>query len=86
MSEHTTTPLRLSRDSRVTIPLALVAGLIATTAIGYAAWSSTREQVERNTDDIKTLTTEQRVLRETIYEMRADLKYLVRERRDNPKN
>ncbi len=78
-------PYTMSREQRITIPLALLAGIIATTAIGYAKWASTNEQLARNTDDIKALNAEVRMMSDTLAEIRGDVRYLVRNSREDRK-
>lgn len=77
MSE-TEKPREVSPESRFTVPLALLIGIVVTAATGYAAWTGTREQVDRNTKDIDALNMEVRAMRETLFEIRGDVKYLVR--------
>jgi hypothetical protein len=80
------TDLVLSRESRVTVPLALLAMILAAAAVGYAKWTGTEAQVQRNTEDIKTLNSEVRSMRDTLSEIRGDVKYLVRGSRNQPAN
>lgn len=82
MSSDTTPTYKVSRETRVTVPLALLAVVLVFTAVGYAKWAGTQEQVVRNTEDIKAVNAELRLLRDTLGEIRGDVKYLVRERRD----
>lgn len=74
-------PFYMSRERKLSMPLAFLLALLASVAAGAVAWSNTRDQVGRNTEDIRDLKTEQRVVRESLSEIKADLKYLVRDKR-----
>lgn len=78
MSDHTESPLRLSNERKISMPLAFVLGLVVIAATGMAAWTTTRAQVDRNTEDIKVLNVKVQTMQETLFEIRGDVKYLVR--------
>lgn len=75
------TPLELSKQSRLTMPLAFVLGLIAVTAAGAMAWTSTRSQVENHDRRINLIEAKVATDHDILVEIRADLKNLVRDKR-----
>lgn len=78
MSDRTEAPLLVSRERRLSMPLAFLLSLLAVTALGAVAWTSTREQVARNTSDIQTLQAKVSSDHDLLLEIRADVKNLVR--------
>lgn len=79
-ASDTSQPLTLDRESKFTLPLAFLLGVLVVTATGVAVWTTTRAQVERNTERIRDIETEQRAMRDTLAEIRGDVKYLVRDK------
>ena len=83
-------PLHLSKSRTLSMPLALLFSLLAVTALGAIAWSSTREQVNRNTSDITILQAEAKAAREILIRIDENVKDLRRaarradERSPNP--
>lgn len=78
MSDRTEAPFHVSRERKLSMPLAFLLALLAVTAAGAVAWTSTREQVARNTSDIQTLQTKFGSDHDLLVEIRADIKNLMK--------
>jgi len=48
-------PITVNQTSRVNLGITFLLALVTSVSIGYAAWTSTKEQVTRNTADIVQL-------------------------------
>lgn len=86
MSEETEETIKLSDKRQISMPMALLMGLLATTADGAIAWSVTRSDVQQNTKDIMEVKHAADVLggkvandHDVLIEIRADVKRLLRE-------
>lgn len=78
MSDRTEAPFAVSRERKLSMPLAFLISLLAVTAAGAVAWTSTREQVARNTTDIQTLQSKVANDHDLLVEIRADIKNMMK--------
>lgn len=79
-----TAPFMISKERRLNMPAALLVSLLAIVAAGAIAWSSTREQVQRNTLDIGEIKLEMRANREVLIRIDENVKDLRRTGRRDP--
>jgi outer membrane murein-binding lipoprotein Lpp len=80
-STDTTPPIRVSKASQVTLPVAVLFSLLCAGAVAYARMSSTAEQVERHTNQIHALEASDRSTREILIRIDENVKSLRREQR-----
>jgi hypothetical protein len=91
VSTETNPAFKLSKESRISMPLALLVGLLAVAGAGAVAWSetradviSTKADVVRSAADIIELRTEAKATREILIRIDENVKDLRRsERRGN---
>lgn len=72
----TAAPFRLSKERSVSMPIAFLGALVVVTAVGYAAWSGTQDQVKRNTGDIGDLKKDAKAAREILIRIDENVKNL----------
>lgn len=77
----TRTPFTLAPERQITVPAALFVSLLTIAAVGYAAWSSTRDQVQRNTSDLVEVKREAAAAREILIRIDENVKELKRQQR-----
>lgn len=79
-AETTQAPFQISKERRISMPLALLFGLLVAVAAGAVALNSTRDQVNRNTSDIAVLQTEAKSTREILIRIDENVKQLKEKR------
>lgn len=85
-STETTPAVSVSKDKKITLPLALLASLLGAGAMAYARLAGTEDKVERHTQQIQALEAEARATREILIRIDENVKDLRRSQRraDNP--
>lgn len=71
----------VTSQKRLSMPLTVLISLVVTTAAGYAAWSSTRDEVARQGRVIQELQIETRTTREILIRIDENVKDLRRSER-----
>jgi hypothetical protein len=80
MNKDDTAPFQLSKERRVSMPLALLFVLLTAVGVGAVALNTTRDQVARNTTAITELQTEAKTTREILIRIDENVKQLKEKR------
>lgn len=65
-SSDTTPAFSVTKNTKVTLPAALIVTLLVAVAVGYARWYSTAERVDRHDGQIKDLEQDARSTQATL--------------------
>lgn len=79
--QETLAPFQITRERKVVLPIALLLSIVGAIALAYARLAVAADNVQRNTDEIKAIKTDQQIQREILIRIDENVKDLRRAQR-----